>query len=114
MSDFAGYYFDEHLNRIVAKTLVARGIQVVMAVDVSMRGADDDHDHLPYATQHKLVLVTFDRPFAGRTQSRTDHPGLICLSEAIRNQIGRIVQILEDFAALYDVAKDHGQVFWLP
>jgi hypothetical protein len=43
-----------------------------------MAGKDDDTEHLPYATEEHAVLVTRDRPFAGRTQKRTDHAGLIC------------------------------------
>jgi predicted nuclease of predicted toxin-antitoxin system len=66
-----GFYFDEHLYRPLADALTARGYHVVMAADVDMKAKDDDAEHLPYAAENDLVLVvTFDRPFAGRTQSR--------------------------------------------
>ena len=108
-----GFYFDEHMNRAVADALIKRGLTVVMAVDVDMMGRDDDSGHLPYASEHNLVMVTFDHPFAGRTMSRTDHPGLICLAYSVRENIGRIVEILIEFAELYDSDRDAGQVFWL-
>ena len=108
-----GFYFDEHMNRVVADALVKRGYQVVMAVDVSMEGKDDETEHLPYAIEHDLVIVTFDHPFAARAMSRTDHPGLICLAYNIRENIGRIVEVLTEFAELYDPQRDAGQVFWL-
>jgi len=39
-----------------------------------------DPEHLEYATANNLVLVTFDRAFAGRTSQLNNHSGLICLS----------------------------------
>lgn len=106
------FYFDEHMNRAVADALTERGDEVIMAVDVGMVGKDDD-THLAYATQHNLVTVTFDHPFAGRTMSRTDYPGMVCLAYSIREDIGRMVEVLAEFAELYDPQKDAGQVFWL-
>lgn len=108
-----GFYFDEHMNRAVADALIQRGYTVVMAVDVEMENKDDDTEHLPYATAHQLVMVTFDHPFAGRTMSRTDHPGLVCLAYSIRENIGRMVDVLVEFAELYIPERDAGQVFWL-
>ncbi|MDX1990783.1 MAG: DUF5615 family PIN-like protein [bacterium] len=107
------FYFDEHMQRPVAKALIQKGIEVIRAVDVGMEAKDDDREHLPYATKNQLVLVTFDRPFAGRTMSRNDHAGLICLSEKIRNDIGEIIRALTEFAELYDMDDVKGQVFWL-
>lgn len=63
------FYFDEMMVRKAAEQLVARGYTVVMAVDANMIGKDDDSEHLLYAAEHDLVMVTFDRPFAGRTMS---------------------------------------------
>lgn len=107
------YYFDEHMARAVAKGLVSQGINVTLAIDVGMTGKDDDTEHLPYATQHGLVMVTHDRPFAGRTMSRTDHAGLICLSETLRNDIGGTIRTLTDFAKQHAPADTAGKVFWL-
>lgn len=102
-----GSYFDEHMNRTVADALIERGYTVVMAVDVKMEGKDDD-------TEQGLVMVTFDHPFAGgRTMTRTDHAGLICLAYSIRQNIGRTIEVLAEFADLYDPPKDTGPVFWL-
>ena len=108
-----GFYFDEHMNRAVADALIERGVTVIMAVDVDMVGKNDDEEHLPYAAEHNLIMVTFDHPFAGRVMSCTDHPGLICLVYSIRENIGRIVEVLAEFVELYDPDRDSGQVFWL-
>lgn len=108
-----GFYFDEHMNRAVADALSENNLTVVMAVDVEMEGKDDDTEHLPYAAERGLIMVTFDHPFASRTQSRTDHPGLVCLAYSIRQDIGRMIVVLTEFAALYDPERDTGQVFWL-
>jgi hypothetical protein len=84
-----------------------------MAVDVDMVGKDDDTNHLPYASYRGLVMVTFDRSFAGRTMSRTDHKGLICLSEKLRDDIGSMIRILAHFAEQYTPKDVEGRVFWL-
>ena len=107
------YYFDENMYRAVAKGLVSRGIPVVMAVGVGMMEKDDDTEHLPYATSHNLVLVTLDRPFAGRTMRRMDHAGLICLSGKIRFDIGRMIEVLAEFAEQHTPDAIIGHVFWL-
>jgi hypothetical protein len=108
-----GFYFDEHLPRSVAKGLIERGCKVVMAIDVEMVGKDDDTEHLRYATEHNLVMVTFDRPFTGRTVERTDHAGLICMSESIRNNIGGMIRLLLPFSQQKTSEDVAGQVFWL-
>ena len=108
-----GFYFDEHMPRSVADQLKQRDINVVMAVDVEMVDKDDDTEHLPYATQHKLVMVTFDRPFAGRTSSRTDHACLICITEKMRADIGGIIRLLVQFTEDQTSESAKGTVFWL-
>jgi hypothetical protein len=108
-----GFYFDEHMNRAVADGLMLRGYFVIMAVDVEMEGKDDDTEHLAFAFERHLVMVTFDHPFAVRTLARTDHTGLICLAYRIRENIGRMIEVLVEFAQLYEPDRDSGQVFWL-
>lgn len=109
-----GFYFDEHMRWSVVRALREQRYYVVRAVDVGMEGKDDDTEHLPYATQNNLVMVTFDRPFAGRTMLRSDFIGLICLREDIRSDVGKIIEELITFAELFDPLKDSGQVYWLP
>lgn len=101
------------MNRRVAAGLIQRGYAVVMAADVDMLGKDDDTEHLPYAIENGCVMVTFDHPFANRTQSRSDHPSLVCLSHKIEYDIGKIIEVLVEFAELYGPEKDKGLVFWL-
>jgi predicted nuclease of predicted toxin-antitoxin system len=107
------FYFDEHMRRLVAEGLIERSIEVIMAVDAGMAEKDDDSEHLPYATERGLVLVTFDRPFAGRVMSRSDHAGLICISEKFRNDIGGIIRILVAFSEQHTMSDVAGRVFWL-
>jgi hypothetical protein len=107
------FYFDEHMPRTVAEGLIQRGIEVILAVDVGMTQKDDDTEHLTYAKDNDLVMVTFDRPFAGRTAQRTDHTGLICLSEHLRHDIGGQVRILSAFATAHTQDTVDRRVFWL-
>jgi predicted nuclease of predicted toxin-antitoxin system len=105
------FYFDEHLPRSAAEQLVKKGYSVVISHDVGMTQKDDIAEHLQYATEHHLIVVTFDRGFAGLAAKRTDHHGLVCLS-GMQNDVGYIVRTLIEFAELYDAEKDAGQVFW--
>ena len=107
-----GFYFDEMVRRAVATQLTEQGYTVVMATDVGMRGKDDDTEHLAYALEHNLVLVTLDKPFAGRTMKRTDHTGLICWTPDVQD-IGTMVGALMKFAEEYSIKDVKGQVFWL-
>jgi predicted nuclease of predicted toxin-antitoxin system len=107
------FYFDEHMPRTIAENLIQRGVEVILAVDVGMSQKNDDTEHLPYAKENGLVMVTFDRPFAGRAAQRTDHAGLICLSESLRHDIGGQIRILSVFAASHASETIDGLVFWL-
>lgn len=107
------FYFDENMRRVVAKGLIQRGFEVTMGVDVGMRQKDDDTEHLPYATEHGMVLVAFDRPFAGRTMSKTDHAGLVCIDDKLAEDIGSIIRVLVEFAETHTITDVQGKVFWL-
>lgn len=107
------FYCDEHVARSIAKGLTERDYEVVMAVDVGMKGKDDDTEQLPYASEQGLVMVTCDRPFTGRTAKRTDHASLICLSETLRHDIGAAIRALVQFADEHTPDDASGQVFWL-
>lgn len=107
-----GFYFDEHMSRKVATALSQRNIPVILAVDVGMEGKSDE-EHLKTATERDLVMVTFDRPFAGRTSTRDDFRGLICLDPDLRQNIGRMIEALAEFAELFEPATDSGKVYWL-
>jgi hypothetical protein len=108
------FYFDEHMPRVVAEELEKRSIRVLMPIDVGMTSKDDDMEHLPYAAEQGLVMVTFDRPFAGRSAKRNDHHGLICLAQKMRSDVGGIIRVLVEFSEQHDPDDTLGQVFWLP
>lgn len=108
-----GFYFDEHMRHSVARGLIERGYEVVMAIEAGMTQKDDDTEHLPYATENGMVMVTFDHPFGGRTAKRTDHAGLVCLAERLRNDIGGQIRVLAEFSDTHIPETAAGQVFWL-
>lgn len=94
------------------RLLNVQNIDTVMAVDVGMMEKTDP-EHLAYATSQERVLVTFVCLFAGKTMHESDHHGLVCLTSAQPDQIGKIVTILNEFAQLYSDEDVAGQVFWL-
>ncbi|MCL4255545.1 MAG: DUF5615 family PIN-like protein [Anaerolineae bacterium] len=112
-ADKIGLYFDEHISKVVYKALLERGYRIIRAVDVGMTGKDDDTEHLPYTTQNRLIMVTFDHPFATRTMQRNDFLGMVCLTRDIRDNHGHIITLLAEFLDLFDETRDAGQVHWL-
>jgi predicted nuclease of predicted toxin-antitoxin system len=105
------FYFDEMMNRPAATELDRRGYIVIMANDVEMTQKKDE-EHLRYATEHGMVLVTQDRKFAGLALKQTDHTGVVCWTEDLQN-IGAIVHALSRFAEEHTPEEVAGQVFWL-
>lgn len=105
------FYFDEMMPRPVANQLAQKGIEVVMANDVGMTEKDDLSEHLPYALENKLVLVTNDHPLANKAWS-LEHAGVICWTGK-QDDIGGMVRALTEFAENHKPEAVKGQVFWL-
>jgi predicted nuclease of predicted toxin-antitoxin system len=106
------FYFDEHMPRAVEKGLVEQGYEVVMAVDVDMIAKDDLTQHLQYAKEHQAVIVTRDKPFAGRAMGDNMHCGLICWTGA-QNDFGGMIRALIEFAGNNSLESAQGRVFWI-
>ena len=106
------FYFDEHMPRAVEQGVTQRGYAVIMAADSDMIGKDDDAEHLSFAAARQAILVTCDRPFAGRTAKRTDHAGVIRWTGA-QDDFGGIVRALVAFAEQHTSEEVTGHVFWL-
>jgi predicted nuclease of predicted toxin-antitoxin system len=104
-------YFDEMMNRTVADELTKRSCKVILANDVGMTEKLDE-DHLAYASEYKLVLVTLDRKFAMQAAEQTNHMGVICWTGTFQN-IGVMVRALTDFAENHTHEEVVGRVFWL-
>jgi predicted nuclease of predicted toxin-antitoxin system len=104
------FYLDEMVSRKVAEQLIRHGYNAVMAVDLDMQEKDDLSEHLPLASSQGRILVTFDRPFAGRASQLTDHAGLVCLT-CEPDDIGSIVRALIQFAQRHTGEDTAGNVF---
>jgi predicted nuclease of predicted toxin-antitoxin system len=105
------FYFDEMMSRIVANRLQEDGYDVILAVDAGMRDQEDD-SHLSYATTQGRVLVTQDRPFAGRAAKSATHAGLVCWTRVL-NDFGAQIRAFSDFADTNDAESIAGQVYWI-
>jgi predicted nuclease of predicted toxin-antitoxin system len=106
------FYFDEMVQRAAAEELIKQGYQVILAVDAGM-AEKTDPEHLQYATAQGLVLVTYDRKFAGLTSQKTNHTGLVCLTIEQQGNVGAMVRLLAKFAEQYTPDEVIGHVFWL-
>jgi hypothetical protein len=82
-----------------------------MAIDVEMSEKDDLSEHLPYAAERDLVIVAYDRKFAGLASQTTNHAGLICLSGR-QDDFGYMVRTLVEIAEQYALEAIAGPVIW--
>jgi predicted nuclease of predicted toxin-antitoxin system len=105
------FYFDEMVPRRPAEELSRRGYITVVAADVGMVQKDDLAEHLPFAAGRGMVLVTFDRKFAGLVAQMTDHAGLICLSGS-QNNFSYMIRTLVEIAEQYTPETIAGRVLW--
>ena len=106
------FYFDEMMPSATAKGLRDKGYEVVMAKEVGMRKKDDMTEHLPYATEHNLVLLTHDFPFAGRAAKIDTHSGVICWTGAL-DDFGGMIKALTKFAEENTAEDVNGRVCWI-
>ncbi len=59
------FYTDTHIAKQIAIQLRQHGIDVIRCEEVNMAEAEDEQ-HLLYATQEGLILITFDKGFRDR------------------------------------------------
>lgn len=91
---------------------VERGYSVVMAVDIGMVEKDDLDEHLAYATEHHLVLVTFDRPFSTKAMAKENHSRIICWTGKQNDFGGQVIRFAK-FADQHTFESVTGKVFWI-
>lgn len=90
---------DEHVHPGVVEGLRRRG-HSVLTVEESDRRSVADSDHLAYARDEGLVIVTADQDFLRLAMEREDHPGIIFLTSpelsvrSVLRQIGEIADTL--------------------
>jgi predicted nuclease of predicted toxin-antitoxin system len=88
------YYFDEHIDPVIAAHLRARGIDVLTTIEAGRagQGITDSHQ-LAYATEQGRVLVTRDRGFILLAATQMPHAGVILLQRPL--SIGETIEYLE-------------------
>ena len=110
MTERAKFYTDAHIDYQVAKQLRAKDIVVIRCQDVGMDNAKD-HEHLTYAAEQGLVVITCDQDFTdlhfqwlgeGKT-----HAGIVyCLSP----ELCTIKVILENVIGIWEDPDSKAQM----
>lgn len=101
------FYFDTHIPKQVALQLRSRGVEVVRCEEVGMQDASD-YEHLTYATEHELTLVSIDKDFHRHykewSENDKPHTGIISVSSALQGKraIGKLMTALHDFWLLIE------------
>jgi len=99
------FYTDTHIAKQVAIQLRRRGIEVIRCEEIGMAEAADP-DHLRYAAQHGLSLITKDEDFLilhhQWLKSGQNHAGIFYCPIRFNPAIGKIVTACADYHALID------------
>ena len=91
------YYLDEHVARAIARGLIQRNIEAVLACDEGMSGADDLL-HLQFATSQQRTVYTNDADFARHHDAGIPHAGIVFARVGIR-----IRDALDGLEMVFDV-----------
>ena len=86
------FHLDENVSGAMALTLRRRGVEVSMAADANLIGADD-RQHLEFAQSQDRVLVTHDDDFTRIHADGTPHAG-ICYRHKDKRSIGELIRLL--------------------
>ncbi|MGH7138072.1 MAG: DUF5615 family PIN-like protein [Pirellulales bacterium] len=75
MAEPVRFYFDQHVQRSLARALRARGVDVLTAQDAGRCGLPDP-DQLAFATAEERVMMTFDTDYLALHYAGTQHAGI--------------------------------------
>ncbi|MDY6761975.1 MAG: DUF5615 family PIN-like protein [Candidatus Nanohaloarchaea archaeon] len=93
------FFADEHIRPGVVEGLRRRG-HSVLTVEESDRRSVPDRNHLTYAREEGLVILTADQDFLRLAMEREEHPGIIFLTSPelpvrlVLRRIGEIADML--------------------
>ncbi|MDX2078937.1 MAG: DUF5615 family PIN-like protein [bacterium] len=94
------FYLDTHINKQVAIQLRQRGVGVIRCQEVGMADVADE-EHLHYAIEHKLTIVTKDDDFYRlhflSLQSQKTHWGIFLCRDRQVSAIGKIVTFCDEY-----------------
>ncbi|MFQ5855493.1 MAG: DUF5615 family PIN-like protein [Anaerolineae bacterium] len=93
---FIGIYTDEHITVLLAPALRRRGYVAQSCVEANALGWDDE-EHLVYAAERGMALMTSDAsdfiPMARRWYANErEHVGIIITPEFSRRQVGTLLR----------------------
>lgn len=86
------FFCDEHIPVAVSTGLKQRGMDILTMHDAGRSGIADVAQ-LQFASEHQLVLVTFDADFLNIAQSGTEHAGIVWCP-ATKYSIGQLIRCL--------------------
>ena len=99
------FYTDTHIPKQVAIQLRDKGIEVVRCEEVMMAEADDN-EHLQYAMQHKLCILTKDDDFLALhkyvLEQNERHFGIFFCKKRDTPAIGEIVKTCIEYHTLIE------------
>ena len=110
------FYTDTHIDKQVAVQLRQKGVDVVRCEEVGMAEAEDE-EHLSYASQNQLALMTKDAGFRLRhfqwLSAGKEHSGIFFCADRHIAAVGKIViacyafaQLIEEGAGTLDDIKN--------
>jgi len=99
------FYTDTHIAKQIAVQLRNKGVQIIRCEEVGLAEADDD-EHLKYAVDHQLCIITKDDDFlrlhATYLSEGREHCGIFYSRQRDNPTIGEIVKACLEY---YDLIE---------
>ncbi len=99
------FYFDTHIPEAAAKQLRSKGVEVVRCEEIGQANVTDV-EHLQYAAQHGMAMVSHDQDFLRLHQqwltNGAKHCGIFFLHQELQGQVGAIVNALIEYVQLVE------------
>lgn len=114
---FIQLYTDEHISPLIAQTLRRRGFVAQSAIEIGMIGRSDE-EHLTYAADHSMAILTFDHvDFVRLAQQwaavQRQHAGIIISPQFGSRQMSQLLQALSQLLDTFTANELCNQVVFL-
>lgn len=104
------YQFDEHFENAAARALRRRGIDVVTAAELGLRGVADS-GVLSRAHAASRVIVTRDDDYLNLHAAGRPHSGIVYCTQRIRT-VGNLIETLVLIYEILSPEEMIGQVYY--
>lgn len=102
------FYLDENVDHDIARGLRTRSIEVLTTAEAGTRGFSDE-EHLAFALQEKLVIITSDEDFLILHSQNIEHAGIVYFKQQSRT----LKHVLRGLFLIYTELTQEDMLNWV-